>query len=147
LCCLKARRDIEGSPTIGIFKPKTIRSFKIEKSEPNWSSEQLERLKQLSFFDTQPVKELEKIPYTFSYNFICNDHDCPGHELMCTDWEIMQSYRRWRQQYGTNWERFFRDKYETEMILANETHFYVGTLHEHPASWIIIGLFYPRRKR
>jgi hypothetical protein len=144
LCCLKAKRDKEGIPTLGIFKPKTIRSFKIERTEPNWSAKQLARLQQLSFFETQPTKELERIPYIFSYSFICDEPNCTGHELMCTDWEIMQSYRRWRQQYGTNWERYFRDKYETEMILVNDTHFYVGTLHEHPADWIIIGLFYPR---
>jgi hypothetical protein len=31
------------------------------------------------------------------------------------------------------------------MIEKNETHFFVGTVHKHPASWIIIGLFYPPR--
>ena len=24
-----------------------------------------------------------------------------------------------------------------------DTHFYVGTVHGHPNSWIIVGLFYP----
>jgi len=42
-----------------------------------------------------------------------------------------------------NWERKFRDRFETEMILENDTHFFVGTIHTHPSEWIIIGLFYP----
>jgi len=29
------------------------------------------------------------------------------------------------------------------MINKYDTHFYVGTVHQHPDSWIIVGLFYP----
>ena len=29
------------------------------------------------------------------------------------------------------------------MIEKFDTHFYVGTVHQHPKSWIIVGLFYP----
>ena len=31
------------------------------------------------------------------------------------------------------------------MIRKFDTHFYVGTVREHPAEWIIVGLFYPPR--
>jgi hypothetical protein len=65
--------------------------------------------------------------------------------MLCTDWEMSESYRRWRNQYGTNWEAKFRQKYESEMIGKNDTHFYVGTVHQHPDAWIIVGLFYPPR--
>ncbi len=143
LCCLQTQRDANQFPTLGIIKPKSIRSFKIEKSDAKWSQEQMESLKQMSLFDNQPLRELEKIPYIFSYNFICQEHNCTGHELMCTDWEIMESYRLWSKKYGKDWEKYFRQKYETEMILEKDTHFYVGTLHEHPNAWIIVGLFYP----
>jgi hypothetical protein len=62
---------------------------------------------------------------------------------MCTDWEMGESYRRWRRQYGDGWEPVFRQKYEQEMIYKNDTHFYVGTVHRHPDEWLIVGLFYP----
>ena len=29
------------------------------------------------------------------------------------------------------------------MINDRDTHFYVGTIHQHPKEWIIVGLFYP----
>jgi len=32
------------------------------------------------------------------------------------------------------------------MIQRNDTHFYVGTVHKHPGTWIICGLFYPPRE-
>ena len=35
---------------------------------------------------------------------------------------------------------------ENEMINKYDTHFYVGTVHQHPDAWIIVGLFYPPRQ-
>jgi hypothetical protein len=54
-----------------------------------------------------------------------------------------QSYRSWRRTYGPRWEEKFRDKYERELIDRCDLHLYVGTLHQFPTSWIIVGLFYP----
>ncbi len=65
---------------------------------------------------------------------------------MCTDWEMSESYRRWRSEYGDGWEEKFRQRYENEMIQRYDTHFYVGTVASHPNNWIIIGLFYPPRE-
>jgi len=31
------------------------------------------------------------------------------------------------------------------MIEKNDSHFFVGTIHQDPGSWIIVGLFYPPR--
>jgi hypothetical protein len=36
-----------------------------------------------------------------------------------------------------------QDRYEAEMIHEKETHFFMGTMHGHPGTWIIVGLFYP----
>jgi len=63
--------------------------------------------------------------------------------MMCTDWEMGESYRRSRKRYGDKWEKSFRQKYETQMINDFETHFFVGTVHQYPNNWIIVGLFYP----
>jgi len=59
------------------------------------------------------------------------------------DWEMLQAYRSWKLEYGDKWEEGFRQRFETEMIEHRDTHFYVGTIHQHPGSWIIVGLFYP----
>jgi hypothetical protein len=57
-----------------------------------------------------------------------------------------QSWRSWRDQYGDGWKDKFIQRYETEMIARNDTHFYVGTVHQHPHKWIIVGLFYPPKQ-
>ena len=36
-----------------------------------------------------------------------------------------------------------RQRYECDMIDKNDTHFYVGNLHGHQDTWLIVGLFYP----
>ena len=143
LCCLKKERDANNHPTLGFFRPKTIERLRITPSSPSWTAAELNMLRQGHLFQTQPQIELEKIPYNFYYIFRCEDEACAGHTLMCTDWEIGESWRKWSKEYGQDWEAKFRQRYEREMIEKYDTHFYVGTVHQHPQNWIIIGLFYP----
>lgn len=145
LCCLEEERNKHGFPTLGLFKPLVIQRLVIEPDDPEWSEEQLARLSQLSLLNHNPAQKLEKIPFKFKYEFRCDDGDCGGHSISCTDWEMAESYRKWRRNYGASWEQKFRNRYEMEMIQKNDTHFYVGTLRGHPATWLIVGLFYPRK--
>jgi len=142
LCYLQKTRKQTGD-TLGIFKPKTIHKFIIEPDTPDWTPEERAKLTQYSLYDKRPLKPLEKIPYIFSYRFTCNDSLCKGHKLICIDWELGQSYRAWKRKYKDRWEWAIVNRYETDMVLNYDTHFFVGTMHGHPGSWIIIGLFYP----
>jgi hypothetical protein len=100
-------------------------------------------LRQQHFFAEPPEEELENIPYKFYYDFRCPEDTCNGHSLMCTDWEMGQSYRSWRAKYGeAGWEEKFRLAYQNRMM-ESDLHFYVGTVASHPNRWIVIGLFYP----
>ena len=145
LCYLKAQRDRKKFPTLGFFKPKTITGFDMQPVDPNWSESEMGKLRQQPLFQSAPAHQLEKIPFRFKYRFTCDEAECPGHDMNCTDWELGQSYRRWRREYGeAEWEEKFRMRYEHDMMEKNATHFFVGTLRSHPASWIIVGLFYPR---
>jgi hypothetical protein len=49
--------------------------------------------------------------------------------------------------YISVWGTRCGEKYEQEMIEKDDTHFYVGTVHLHPQTWIIVGLFYPPRSQ
>jgi hypothetical protein len=143
LCCLKAQRDQHGTPTLGLFKPRRIKRLILQASEAQWTQEQLEILRQQTMFSRAPTEELEKVPYDFKYEFECDHDECPGHTLTCTDWEMGESWRKWRNEYGAAWESKFRQKYEEDMLYKHDTHFYVGTVHRYPKAWIIVGLFYP----
>ena len=143
LCELQRQQQNNGYPTLGFFKPKEV-TFDIEPEEnADWTESELAKLSQLSFSDKGVPRILEKIPYKFRYGFRCEDAECNGHNLSCTDWELGQSYRAWSNKHGQDWRRVFRNKYELEMILKRDLHFYVGTVHQYPDVWIIVGLFYP----
>ena len=143
LCELKRQRDSQGFPTLGIFKPKDIQKLIVEADPPVWTEKQIAQLHQMTLWDRKPLVDLEKLPHRFLYQFTCDDSDCSGHRMSCTDWEMAQSYRIWRDQYGSAWEDKFRQKYADWMFNERDTHFYVGTMHHRPSQWIIVGLFYP----
>lgn len=142
LCYLQRNRKRTGD-TLSIIKPKKVHGFSIEADTPDWTPEQKAKLLQYSLFDKNPLVPLEKIPYKFSYRFSCDDSNCNGHKLMCTDWELGASYWKWKRQYGDEWYQKIINKYDTDMIFKRDIHFFVGTVHGYPRSWIIIGLFYP----
>lgn len=143
MCALRRQRDEHGSPTLGIFKPAELRRLIIKPTAPIWTQAELEIMRQGDLFESEPADELEKIPFDFSYEFRCADATCNGHTMKCTDWEMGQSWRKWRTEYGEDWEQAFRQKYELEMRDRFDTHFYAGTIHQHPKEWIVVGLFYP----
>ena len=144
MCSIRAVRDNNGSPTLGIFRPKSITELKIVATTPDWSPRQRGILsQQLLPFQSTPDKALEKIPYEFRYRFNCDERNCSGHDMICTDWEMGQSYRSWRGRYGATWEEKFRERYEHDMKDRYDTHFFVGNLHQFPNAWIVVGLFYP----
>ncbi len=144
LCYLIRQRDTHQHPTLGLFRPAEIRKLRIiQEKDPDWTDAQRLMLSQGHLFVGPPCEQLQKIPFKFVYVFRCDDSACPGHNLMCTDWEMLESYRKWRVRYGERWESKFRQKYEQKMIDQRDTHFYVGTVSSHPHIWIIVGLFYP----
>ena len=143
LCCLQRERNKNGHPTLGFYKPALIRRFIIRPIEPDWTEADLARLSQPSMFEKTPFRLLEKIPFKFLYHVYCDEQACRGHHLSCTDWELGQAYRNWRQKYGKQWEEKFRQRFEHDMLNKFDTHLFVGTVSSHPASWIVVGLFYP----
>jgi hypothetical protein len=144
ICQLQRVQRENQHPTLGVFRPAEITRLSIEPTDTNWNTNQLAALsQQLLPFQSAPTKQLEKIPFDFKYSFRCDRDECSGHTMICTDWELGQSYRQWKMRYGPNWEDKFRQRYELDMKNKFDTHFVVGTLHQYPNNWIIVGLFYP----
>ena len=81
---------------------------------------------------------IELIPFSFRYIF--TDEDGKEHKLKIVDWEIYQLYRN--VQHREDWRDAIKQKYLTELG-RRELHLFLGTIHVHPRSWIIIGVYYP----
>jgi hypothetical protein len=66
MCGIQRQRDDSGSPTLGLFKPIEIKRLSVEPAErPEWSEQELAKLRQTLLFQTAPAKMLEKLPYDF----------------------------------------------------------------------------------
>ncbi|MBE9214298.1 hypothetical protein IQ247_16755 [Plectonema cf. radiosum LEGE 06105] len=147
----KSIREIkEQGKSLGIIKPKSINKYFCKSTARQWSLKQQAILDQGDLFE--PSIELDKIPYSFGYEFISKDDD--KHRLTISDWEIQQLYRNCRDRSNEetleNKEKEalekVRQKLEDEFLVKKDLYFIVGNLKNHKNSFMIIGIFYPMLK-
>jgi hypothetical protein len=136
--------------SLALVRPKAIHGLVIEKAAP-WSANQKAHLRQqhldLGQAASNQLRELEQIPFTFSYRFTCDDERCVNpHKLQIIDWEIGESYRRWSKRYGDDWEEVIRQTYERDLA-ERDLHLVVGNIAKHPQAFVIIGLVRPPRPK
>jgi len=141
---IKAAQAVDRT-SLGMFRPNRIESLVIEKAKP-WTERQKASLRQRSFGLDEDLalemRELEQIPWTFSYRFRCDDERCTSHELQIEDWEIGESYRKWSRINPKGWEQMIRQRYEVELP-ARDLHLVVGNQAKHHQAFLIIGLVRP----
>jgi len=132
--------------SLGIIKPHRIEDFIIEQTDTDWTPAQKYKLNQESFFDRpEQIKQLEKVPYNFSFRYYCNESGCKGHTQRITSWEINQAYRNYVRRYRSEKEALkkLKEKYLGFYSGNQDGYFFVGTTWPYP-SFIIIGHFsYP----
>lgn len=88
---------------------------------------------------------LDKIPYKFSYVFVCDDTSCKGHDLMIEDWELCQLYRSLKEKEGNDAVLAkIRQKYFDDFVKTKNLHLILGTESQWN-NWIIIGVYYPKK--
>ncbi|MCR4369446.1 MAG: hypothetical protein NUV67_06080 [archaeon] len=132
--------------SLGLIKPIVVDFIRtpLEKCR-DWERELIEG-SQRTLFETGYQSPLEKIPWKFSYIFKCNNSQCKGHNIMCEDWELLQSWRSWRKNYPSDselWEKI-RERY-FELMKKRDLHFFMGTESRYN-KFLIIGLYYPPQK-
>ncbi|HEY8686352.1 MAG TPA: hypothetical protein VIO57_12165 [Chloroflexota bacterium] len=138
------RQQQETRCSLGLVRPARVSQFRIvDAKETDWTDDERAKLTRTPLFRSAPYRSLEKIPFEFRYQFTCDDPECNGHDMQVLDWEVAQSYRQWSRQYGARWREAMEKKYADELVTRRDLHFYVGTVSSHPATWTIIGLFYP----
>jgi hypothetical protein len=142
---LRTRYD-ESGESLGIIRPAEVTSVKVEREEDDWTPAQRAALTRPRLFGTQP-SPLEKVPYRFSYCFRCNDESCRGHTMRITDWGICYLFLKVRREEGE--EVAVRKTHARCEQIAGPDHdtcLYLGTVWPHP-TFVIIGLFYPKKER
>lgn len=138
--------------SLGILRPKKIHDIVISEDDPDWKPSFLEALNQQRLFEKRhaTLTPPRKVPYKFHYLFECDDHRCgKNHKMMIEDWEVGALY--WKLiDKGIPGEKAaiqVRDKFLHELCGPDrDPHFYVGTILAYPKTWVIIGVFWPKKE-
>lgn len=137
--------------SLGVFRPKEVFDLVYNPTEPDWKPGfRAALLQQRLWEERKKTKEPpRKVPFRFQYRFSCNDKRCKrSHQMMIEDWEVGALYWRCVDGGATPTEacRMVKQKFLGELCAPDrDTHFFVGTILAHPKSWVIIGVFWPRK--
>jgi hypothetical protein len=144
---LKQEQD---KTSLGIFRPKEILDLVVKQDEADWKPGFKAALMQQRLWENRRASKEppRKIPFKFQYKFSCDDSRCKSHQIMIEDWEVGALY--WRCVDGGATPReastMVKQKFLGELCERNrDTHFYVGTILAHPRTWVIIGVYWPKK--
>ncbi len=149
--CEISRDQRRDGTSLGVFRPGQIIDFKIEKASVDEAKRQIAKAwsAQTSLLDglgsderTNQLRELEQVPWTFRYRYQCDVAGCRGHSQSIVDWEIAQFYRRVR--HFDDWRDRMRERWVDKVCGADrDTALFVGNMHQHPGSFLILGVWWP----
>ena len=132
--------------SLGLVRPADIGRLTLKHVGDEWTEKQANRLRQMSMFNNAPKGELQKIPYEFRYRWRCADGSCTRHDMELLDWEIAESYRRWRRLYGTEWKAKLMERYDEELRNRYDSQWFLGTFARYPDKWTLIGWYRPPKR-
>ncbi len=138
--------------SLGIFKPSQVKDLVVRPDDPNWKPGFQKALMQSRLWDDRKAtrEPPRKVPFNFFYRFACSDPRCNGnHRMSIHDWEVGALYWRLIDEGASSQEAAagVKTKFLDELCGADkDTHFFVGTVHGHPRSWVIIGVWWPKRQ-
>lgn len=85
------------------------------------------------------MKKLEFLKSRVMVSWLCNSKDCTGHRMQVLDWGLCELQRREGSEAAVN-----RMK-ELCRLEAYDLKFFLGNLLQYPTSFLIVGLWYPKR--
>jgi hypothetical protein len=133
--------------SLGIVRPAEIIDLKVEPVERQWKPQWQATLKQFTLFGGPP-KELQKLPFKFSYVFRCSDSGDKVHTAMIEDWELGVLYRKEMERLDDEKAAVasVRKKFFEEICHPNrDTRFFMGTVFPYN-TWVVIGIFWPPKE-
>ena len=148
MCGLRDQQKVEGT-SLGVVRPRRVIAVEIETRKPEDVAAQQHRVASMAAQEKlfgPKLEPLEVIPHRFLYHYECFEPGCPGHHQGIIDWEIHQAYRKWRREYPTDFIERVRRKWFDELCgPTRDTRFFVGNMHQHPQSFLVLGVFWPAK--
>jgi hypothetical protein len=149
---LKAAQADNGT-SLWLVRPRKINRFyvkrKPESERQEWEEkrEQAIKVKELFVDAEAKTRDLAFMPISYRVDFLCNDASCKGHDMSILDWGV---YVLSRKIYGQSGDATAQKKVleKLEEICNLDTHdcyFFLGNTQAHPASFMVVGIYYPPR--
>lgn len=135
---------IEKGTSLGYIKPINLSLIIKPAKQKEWNKDQLQSLKRDGLWDTDYVRNkpiVKKIPFDIYYEYKTQIDDTPYRHII-TDWEIGALFWNCQRRYGGNWEQYFRKKLEDD-FRKKDLLLLMGTMHQFPDQWLIVGIVYP----
>jgi hypothetical protein len=140
--------------SIGIVMPREITKVEvIERSEEDALSfdQKFEDLKktveaqraQIQMFEDAIPPEMKKLEFLKSrvvVSWFCHGRDCAGHNMQVLDWGLCELQRREGSDAAVK-----RMK-ELCKLETYDLKFFLGNLFQYPGSFLIVGMWYPKRR-
>lgn len=153
MCEVQRRQRVDGT-SLAVFRPKEVLDLLIERADVKLEKAQIARawaaqpslLNQVPGEEqTQQLRALEQVPWSFKYRYRCADGRCNTHSQSIIDWEIAELYRKVARR--DDWQEKLRDRWLGELCApGRDTAFYVGNQHQHPTSFLVLGVWWPERR-
>jgi hypothetical protein len=147
---LEAKQE-QDKTSLGIFRPKEVCDLVWTPTDADWKPGFKAALSQQRLWENRKASKEppRKVPWKFQYKFVCDDPRCKGnHQKMLEDWELGALYWNCIDAGASPDEacQKVKQKYLDQICASDrDTHFYVGTILAHPKSWVIIGVFWPKK--
>ena len=148
MCDLIAQQQLDGT-SLGVIRPREVIDVIVVERDDDEVRKHQERAaaiaNQQKLFGPE-LAPLEAIPHRFVYQYLCEHPHCGLHNQGIIDWEISAAYRKWRGSYPDNFIDRIRNKWLDELCGPDrDTRFFVGNMHQHPSSFLVLGVFSPKR--
>ena len=146
-CELYGSQSEDVAPSLGLVKPAEIIDLEIEENDAfDADKKLLARLAAQGDLFKDARDPLEPAPYRLKYRYKCQSTGCNGHNQTLIDWEAGQAARSWRAGAGSEQRlrEMLKEKFLDELCApSRDTHFFLGNQHQHPRSFLVLGVFWP----
>jgi hypothetical protein len=150
MCGLNRAQRLDNAPvaSLAMIRPRIVRDVRVIDT-PGFSEAQQLLAKVAAEADLfgDAREPLEPSPFTVVYDYLCDEVDCMGHSQTCVDWEVGAAGRAWLRRRPREQVRAqLRRKWLDELCAPDrDTWFFVGNQHLHPRSYLVLGVYWPRR--
>jgi hypothetical protein len=128
--------------TLGPVAASDILDIRARGTTAEWSPQQKEKLRQADLFHER--KLLEKIPYDF--HVVWKDADGDEHKSMVMAWEMLETYRQYRQRYADPIEKIHAKWLNDLFGTARRVSFFMGNMAKRRKVFGICGWFVPPKE-